>query len=136
MDRTEIIFDYNKEVILRQRKVEECLNAMGIELRRPENDEAIFKDSFYYINAVSSTVSLDVFDSYLYSLSLRIPCGEIYTNDNEFLTTINRIYNPDRPEWKQVSNRLRKKILTLPPYKYLDNNDLPSNMFPKGMNKE
>ena len=135
MDRTEIIFDYGKEVILKQKYVETVLAEMGIVLMRPENDDAIFKDTFYYIDAVSSTISLDVFDSYIYSLSLRIPCSEIYTNDREFLTTVNKINSPDRGEWRQISYRLRKKILMLPPYKNVKHNDLPSNIFPKGKNK-
>lgn len=133
--RTEIIFDYHKEVIQKQQNAEDHLAAMGIELMRPEKTDNIFKDSFDYIYAVSSTISMDVFDSYIYSLSLRIPCTELYTDDNEFRTIVNKINNPERKEWKQISTKLKKKILNLPPYNSINRKDLPLNIFPKGMNK-
>jgi hypothetical protein len=134
--RTEIIFDYDKEVILRHKNVEKHLDDMGIELMRPETNDAIFKDTFDYIDAVSSTISLDVFDSYIYSLSLRIPCSELYTNDKEFLIIVNKINKPDRVEWKKISDKLKEKILTLPPYRDINRADLPLIMFPKGKNKQ
>ena len=134
--RTEINFDYDKEIIAKHKNVEKQLNDLGIELRRPENDPAIFKDAFDYIDIVSSTISLDVFDSYIYSLSLRIPCNELYTNDNEFLDIVNKINRPDEKEWHKISDQLKKKLLQLPPYRDVDTGDLPSCIFPAGKNKK
>lgn len=130
--RTEIKFDYEQQIIKRFEKLRERLDEVDILLIVPEKNEDIFKNLYDYVDAVSSTVSLDVFDSYVYALSLRVSAQELYSNDQEFRTIVRNINSPPTESWEGVSGKLREKIIQLHPFKGLESGDLPTNLFPLG----
>ena len=130
--RTEIRFDYEQEIIGRFTKLQKRLEESEIILIVPESIDDIFQNVYDYLNAVASTISLDVFDSYIYAVSIRVSARELYSNDKEFVTIVNNIYHPPSNDWKQISIKLNQKIANLHPFKDLESSDLPPSLFPQG----
>lgn len=130
--RMRIDFDYEAEVVRKYENLKKNLEDFDIELNVPEQQKEIFENIYPYIGTISSTISLDVFDSYIYALAISVSAKELYSNDEEFRTTVNFVHTPNNDEWKSVAQNLKEKVLKLHPYNELQPNELPENIFPIG----
>lgn len=107
--RTQINFDYEKNVVQIWKDSMEKLKENDIELVILEYESDVDVYEIYDIcNTISSFVSLDLIDLYLFATALSQKIDVIITNDNEFKDILNFII--DKNEWEDVRTGICKAI--------------------------
>ncbi|KPJ58780.1 MAG: hypothetical protein AMJ42_02650 [Deltaproteobacteria bacterium DG_8] len=106
--RTQIDFNYEKEVAKYWEDIKEKLGKQGIEFDNPEKESDAIQDIIKIAKIIIRYVALEPVDLYLYASGIYLRADEIYTHDIEFKAVINKI-RTDR-EWENINKNIQQDL--------------------------
>lgn len=107
--RTQVDFNYEREVGQYWENMKETLATFDITFDNPEKDDGSIQDIVRIAKIVTRYVALGPVDLYHYASGIYLRANEIYTHDNELRTIINNICSKDK-EWKKIYDNIAKDL--------------------------
>ena len=88
------------------------LEDYGIEVKFAEEGyRAFWRDLFALQQCLMKYILIESQDFLIYATAILIGADEIHTNDDEFKSIINSIYNPSNDRWKQIREEIEKELV-------------------------
>ena len=138
--RTQVHFDYEKEIALKWSSFLEEMKKINVEFHFPERDGggngALIEEVVDICKILSKYIVLDPVDLYLHSLAIYLMADEIITHDNEFRDIINKL-RTDK-DWKTIKDKITADLVNLLRGYFKEEFDkegiirFPEGKFPKG----
>jgi hypothetical protein len=108
--RTQIDFDYEKEIAKYWEDIKEKLGEQDIEFDNPEKqNDATIQDIIKIAKIVTRHVALEPVDLYIYASGICLRADVIYTHDGEFREIIHKIHYVDR-EWRNIYEHIQQDL--------------------------